>query len=575
MSEFQEVSTNNSDGPSLSIVRPCSKPVRKGLDLIQYVKCLEPSDESFTEKEKKALETEKLLIDDEEDVYNIDKMLQNSQDLYSNLEEDEIRNNIKEPKVLLNGQVLVLDNVLTENECDSLCENILRDPLLSFWCSEENKKESENSDTKLEGEKEKKENEARSFRDASTIEFFSFIFAQKIWRRISEKVSPYLTDLIDDIEDDGDEIEDYQDENSINQFLEDISSEQIKEDEKRKLIQKHLNIKKKILKLHGYDYDDDYSSELIGTWQPCSLNPDMLFAYYPSGGGFSPHTDGNAILNFNNRSRYSVVIYLNTPGEPIDSKKEKINKKVDNEGISYVLRDPIHGMKRSNDVGGGTRFYRAEATTKLVKIKIPNKENESIINDSKEVLSNASEYYWGINEDERIDSAQGDVNGNDNDVSLAIGEIVPKKGRIVIFHQRLVHASVPVVKNKFSNQRIENFEESIQSALLNPYKKFIIRSDIINQRKERLCDDRQGRLAYRLYQKAEKLAEEERGKKLEKERLKKKREDEGIEEEEEEEEDFDVADELLFNGNNEPESVKLFKKAFKMCREMAELMGHA
>jgi hypothetical protein len=41
------------------------------------------------------------------------------------------------------------------------------------------------------------------------------------------------------------------------------------------------------------------------------VNPNMLFNRYAPGGHFSPHTDGYTIIDFNVRSMYSCLIYLN------------------------------------------------------------------------------------------------------------------------------------------------------------------------------------------------------------------------------------------------------------------------
>ena len=38
----------------------------------------------------------------------------------------------------------------------------------------------------------------------------------------------------------------------------------------------------------------------------------LLFGKYGPGCHFSPHTDGNNVLDFNNRSLFTVIIYLNT-----------------------------------------------------------------------------------------------------------------------------------------------------------------------------------------------------------------------------------------------------------------------
>ena len=37
----------------------------------------------------------------------------------------------------------------------------------------------------------------------------------------------------------------------------------------------------------------------------------VILVRYPAGGHFSPHTDGYVIEDFNTRSLYSVIIYLN------------------------------------------------------------------------------------------------------------------------------------------------------------------------------------------------------------------------------------------------------------------------
>jgi len=48
-----------------------------------------------------------------------------------------------------------------------------------------------------------------------------------------------------------------------------------------------------------------------GTWRAIGVNADALFAKYTEGGHFSPHTDGATVVDFNTRSLYSVLIYLN------------------------------------------------------------------------------------------------------------------------------------------------------------------------------------------------------------------------------------------------------------------------
>lgn len=48
-----------------------------------------------------------------------------------------------------------------------------------------------------------------------------------------------------------------------------------------------------------------------GTWRACGINEHLLFARYGPGGHFSPHTDGYTIVDFNHRSLFTVLVYLN------------------------------------------------------------------------------------------------------------------------------------------------------------------------------------------------------------------------------------------------------------------------
>lgn len=99
----------------------------------------------------------------------------------------------------------------------------------------------------------------RSYRNVQTIELHSTEFANLLWQRIAHLWGPMRSVVISSDED-----------------------------------------------------DQNYEREMVGTWVPCGLNPDSLFARYPSHGSFAPHTDGRAIVDFNHRSLYSVVLYLNT-----------------------------------------------------------------------------------------------------------------------------------------------------------------------------------------------------------------------------------------------------------------------
>jgi hypothetical protein len=57
--------------------------------------------------------------------------------------------------------------------------------------------------------------------------------------------------------------------------------------------------------------DDACERGLEGTWRACGVNPVLLFTRYTPGGHFSPHTDGNTVVDLNTRSLRSMLVYLN------------------------------------------------------------------------------------------------------------------------------------------------------------------------------------------------------------------------------------------------------------------------
>lgn len=157
-------------------------------------------------------------------------------------------------------QVGYIDNVLSNEECQNICKYIDLAKSLSFW-----------------SELGRDNEDAKSFRDADTVELNSTNTTATIWDRIADLFSSLQ--IIFGKEDDG---------------------------------------------------RDCWHMDLPGTWQAISLNNDLLLARYPTGGYFSPHTDGNAIHTFNCRSFYSVILFLN-----------------------------------SIPVGGGTKFYSDESVNQL------------------------------------------------------------------------------------------------------------------------------------------------------------------------------------------------------------------
>jgi hypothetical protein len=96
--------------------------------------------------------------------------------------------------------------------------------------------------------------------------------------------------------------------------------------------------------------------------------------------------------------------------------------------------------------------------------------------------------------------------------SLVLDEVEAVEGRFLMFHQSLVHEGVPPV---------------------DPFLKYIIRSDVIFERTPKICDSPKDREAYQLFRQAEEVAE---------------------------------------NGEV-PLSLQLFKKAFKLSPTLAQIMG--
>lgn len=194
-----------------------------------------------------------------------------------------------------------------------------------------------------------------------------------------------------------------------------------------------------------YDGDSMWERELPGKWYPCGLNQNFLFAKYPAGGHFAPHTDGREIHSFNRRSFYSVIIFLNTI--------------------------PVEG-------GGGTRFYADAALNRL----------------------------------QQSESGQWTCSDSDRD-DLVLGEVAAVSGRMLIFDQRLVHEGMCCIP---------------------PHCKYIIRSDVMFERRPAVCDSEDEQRAYSMFKEAEALAE---------------------------------AGEI-------DESILLFKKACKISPDLSAMMGH-
>lgn len=54
-----------------------------------------------------------------------------------------------------------------------------------------------------------------------------------------------------------------------------------------------------------------FERDLEGVWEPFGLNEHLLLARYGPGGHFAPHVDGQTEIDFNTRSLFSVIVFLN------------------------------------------------------------------------------------------------------------------------------------------------------------------------------------------------------------------------------------------------------------------------
>jgi len=57
--------------------------------------------------------------------------------------------------------------------------------------------------------------------------------------------------------------------------------------------------------------DDRFECDIGGQWHPYGINPNLLLGHYQNGGHFAPHTDGTTVVDFNRRTFYTCLLYLN------------------------------------------------------------------------------------------------------------------------------------------------------------------------------------------------------------------------------------------------------------------------
>ena len=142
-----------------------------------------------------------------------------------------------------------VDGVLSERECALLVERTVRSGGFSFWSPDPDQ---------------------RAFRDCETLEVNHPQLAALLWRRLEPAMrgGGDHDDAIDD--------------------LTRVRIESQEQDPVR------------------------YARDLAGEWVAYGTNACVLFSQYREGGHFAAHTDGFNVLDFDDRSMFSVVLYLNS-----------------------------------------------------------------------------------------------------------------------------------------------------------------------------------------------------------------------------------------------------------------------
>lgn len=105
-----------------------------------------------------------------------------------------------------------------------------------------------------------------------------------------------------------------------------------------------------------------WQRDLVGKWLPTGTNHNLLIGRYHEHGHFAPHTDGYSITDFNHRSMYSIVIYLNTipkgcgGGTCFYHDSQKGNLKYNLEQKRYVGQ-PEHKIGTVNPIAGRAAIF--------------------------------------------------------------------------------------------------------------------------------------------------------------------------------------------------------------------------
>jgi hypothetical protein len=246
--------------------------------------------------------------------------------------------------------------------------------------------------------------------------------------------------------------------------------------------------------------DENYELDLQGEWECSEVNPTWLFARYLNGGHFSPHTDGTTTFDFNSRTMYTILVYLNGVGEDtmgeVDSMRSSDNPDGSCHGAGNDSANAASKSARSESTGGcklselppfsgATRMFDNKQIWEDLKV-VQESDNTQ---DSEKEGSNENLKDYDTNSDsnnqgKKFTKKDITVNRMGGSEDLVLDAVLPKAGRVLVFYHRLMHEGLP------------------------SRCKYIIRTDYIFKRCEPLLTSERDREAYKLYQEAELLAED-------------------------------------------------------------------
>ncbi len=209
-----------------------------------------------------------------------------------------------------------------------------------------------------------------------------------------------------------------------------------------------------VVRVESESEQQRWERDAEGVWDACGTNADLLVSRYLSGGHFSPHTDGCSVMDLNYRSMYSMIVYLNDC------------------------------LPNSGD--GGTRFY-----DDAVKGKFREEEWEDRACDGDK---DGAAKTRGVNTRFTADR------------SMEQCCVAARRGRALVFYHNIVHEGTPPSAEGLNNGGRMVSDREQGRVFIPMGRKYIIRSDVMYQRRNPICTLPQDKEAYELYRQAVELA---------------------------------------------------------------------